>query len=135
MDKLSTAFLSRSCLKESFYWNDAKLPGSIVSASFRSMKSSCGECASAASLSWSFSALLSRKKSSSPLLSLWLSQLLSLSKSLKQNILWENQIRIQIALIADSLRVSLVVLFGFCPKILGGNGDLRIVLCHSENAG
>ena len=32
-------------------------------------------------------------------------------------------------------RVTLVIAFGFLPKILGGAGDLRMVLCHSMIAG
>ena len=30
-------------------------------------------------------------------------------------------------------RVTLVVAFGFFPKILGGGRDLQMVLCHSMN--
>ena len=35
--------------------------------------------------------------------------------------------------IGGSCRVLLVV-FGFLPQVLGGGGDLPMVLCHSMNA-
>ena len=28
-----------------------------------------------------------------------------------------------------------MIVFGICPKILGGGGDIQMVLCHSVNAG
>ena len=34
-----------------------------------------------------------------------------------------------------NINIFLMARFGFLPKILGGEGQVRMVLCHSVNAG
>ena len=36
---------------------------------------------------------------------------------------------------SECYKCSLELLVAFCAKILGDGGDLRMVLCHSMNAG
>ena len=44
----------------------------------------------------------------------------------RKNILWA-----MVKIFSGSCIVTLVVAFGFLPQILGGGGDLRMVLCRS----